>query len=175
MKKFLLLITLLPTIGLAQKSLLQKQSFRATILPLGFISETRIGRNQTLVLETALAGSVRLAESKINYVVKPMVGAGIRHFYNLERRATSGRTTKSNSGNYISVNSSYQFPALIKSKETLEVNTLTAYGFSALWGMQRTYKGGFYLNLAVGYGADFDSYEWKSGLAGGFGLGFTLK
>lgn len=174
---------LLPTLCRAQDAPInyaRKSVWRVLFLTPGVTNESRLGSRTTLVSSFVAGGGfvatgTNTTSSKSgfhsSYYVNSAVSAGVRQFYNFERRLERGKSTRYNSGNYLMVNTSYVFPPFVQRNDSrIQLVAYQGPSIQALWGFQRTYRRNFYLNLTLGVGASLK----RAGLTGGFNIGYTF-
>lgn len=98
--------------------------------------------------------------------------AGVRYYYNQEKRRQKGRATGPFVGNYVGLHATASFNTM--TYRAFQYSTLTA-----VWGMQRRMgKYGWfdaYAGLGIGYDAfRYNSYRSKYGFAPEIGIKFSL-
>ena len=189
MKKLLLLCLLVPLLCRAQDSTntatrlanpinyLRQNVWRVLFLSPGVAQETRLGVRTTLASDIRLGGAfVGNGSSNAtysSYFINSILSTGVRYYYNLERRLERDKFTRYNSANYLLIRASYSLPPFLAHNDARAPLLAAAYqgvGVQALWGIQRTYRRNFYLNLALGVGAS----QRYAGFAGDFTLGYTF-
>jgi len=153
---------------------LEKSVWRLRVLGLGVENETRISPRGTFYGRFHFTSSSETipqfdGTNKVLYSFYPALSGGVRHFYNLERRLAKGKSIRYNSGNYISGQVQYNFPA-INRNGSFNNDMSNSVSIAALWGFQRTYRRGFYLNLALGVGINRNGGTPASD----FTLGYTF-
>lgn len=183
MKTFLYLLLLTPMVGLSQPTpqpVTAKSVWRAAFLEPGLIHEARLGNRTTLVSQVRMTTYNLVKEVKSDTeqskfysssTVNPVLSVGARHFYNFDRRLEKGKSIRANSGNYLSAQTFYRFPAVAKTESAyVPIGNGSGFGAEVLWGFQRTYRRNFYLNLSLGSRIFRDKVEG----AGDFTLGYTF-
>jgi hypothetical protein len=151
-KHFLLLLFLFFSITIfAQDSIsVSKDLFKIDVLLPGFSYEHGITKKSTFLVQFGV-GSAAFNSDEI--YISPIVLGEYRYYYNLEKRDKKGKNISRNSGNYLGGNIAYHFvPFGHQNEDFTEYTTLAAF-----WGLQRTYKKGFYMNLQLGGYYAFDN------------------
>lgn len=189
MKKLILICLLLSPLCRAQDSTitparlanpinyLRGNVWRALFLMPGVANEVRLGARTTLSSDFQLnsvivGGGNNDGRLYTSYYVNSVLSSGVRYYYNLEKRLRKEKSIRYNSANYLTVRASYFLPPFVKRIDA-RAATITpeeGIGVQAMWGIQRTYRRNFYLNLALGVGAS----QRYVGLASDFALGYTF-
>ncbi len=158
-------------------SLLNTSIWRLRALGIGIEHERMIGRKTSFVAAAKLSSfhSSRLVgfppSLVVGYTVNPSVSVAGRYYYNLEKRAETGKFVRHNSGNYLMARAVYIFPYISESdRDVTDLLPGSRAGVELFWGFQRTYRDGFYLNLALGGGLA----TYYSGFRSQFTLGYVL-
>nr|WP_294789306.1 hypothetical protein [uncultured Flavobacterium sp.] len=178
-KNYYFLILLLTAITTTQAQddapVFVKNQFKINMLSPGFVYEHAFSAKNTLYSEASLGFGYRYNSyyDEGNFYLFPLINEQFRHYYNLEKRASKGKRTAFNSGNYIAANAIYNFPSL--STNDKYGNYVASFTIGALWGIQRTYKGRFNLEFNVGPGINFDKYDTEFVPVGNFTLGWVIK
>ncbi|WP_394775146.1 hypothetical protein [Flavobacterium sp.] len=150
-----------------------KNQFKINLLSPGFVYEHGFDTKNTLYSELNLGVGYRHSNyyDETTWIIFPVINEQFRHYYNLEKRATKGKKTARNSGNFVAASAYYNFSS---------VNTNEKYGdygssctIAALWGFQRTY-GRFNLEVHLGPGVNFDKYDTEFVLISAFTLGWVI-
>ncbi|WP_396635382.1 hypothetical protein [Maribacter sp. R77961] len=120
--------------------------------------EKGIGNNTTLSVETLAGLEIRNAE----YGVYPIVRGQYRYYYNMKRRLEKKKNISGNSGNYLGGLLLYQDGNSLLGN----LNKASIFAVGPVYGMQRTYRGGFFYRLETGlaYFED-DAFIKGSGIA----------
>ncbi|MEE9361506.1 MAG: hypothetical protein V3U92_02800 [Cellulophaga sp.] len=153
----------------------EKQQFKISILNPGFGYEVATGENTTVDLRLGTGLALRGASNvKTEFGIFPFFEGQYRWYYNFNRRKGKGKRTAHNSANYLALSST-----LVSGKPllgNLEGNEGYWGNVGPVYGLQRTYKRGFNLNLEFGFGYSFDNLG-NSGISPkiGFALGWVLK
>lgn len=152
-----------------------KNQFKINMLFPGIVYEHALSAKNTLYSEAALGLGYRYSSyyGEGNFYLFPLINEQFRHYYNLEKRATKGKRTAFNSGNYIAGSALYNFPSISTNEKY--GNYVGSFTIAPLWGLQRTYKGRFNLEFNVGPGINFDKYDTEFVPVGNFTLGWVIK
>lgn len=153
---------------------LEKSQFKINILTPGVEWEKSIGLNSTIDFQLGTGYFFRKqGDNKLEAGVFPFLDTQYRYYYNFKRRSSLGKRIDRNSANY------FAFSALVQSGKSIigNIDFNEHYGafVGPLWGMQRTYGGGFNLNLHLGLGyawSDLDNGDIVPNI--GFTLGWVL-
>ncbi len=131
-------------------------------LPLpSVLYEIGTSKNATASLEVITGFGLRgCSGCTTNYGIYPILRGQYRYYYNMERRLAKGKRIAGNSGNYIAGTLVYQNGNPIIGDLAIE----SAFVVGPVYGIQRTYRRGFFYRLEGGLGY----YE------GDFGRGATL-
>lgn len=176
MKKAITAIFLLSTIFLsAQNSTVgvEKQLFKVNLLLTpGLEYEVGVSKNSTLDfrLGTGLA-YVKVNDDEDYGVFLNFEGA-YRYYYNFEKRASKGKNTSGNSGNYVALTTFLASGDPIIGD--LESDTDYIGQVGPVWGFQRTYNSGFNLGLELGLGYTFSESDSFVAPIVGFRLGWAF-
>ena len=136
-------------------SYVQKNFISLNLILPGMSYETKVGKNSTLYGTVALTYTMSVSEyssasgsiKEKYFNVNPYVALNFRNYYNFDKRISKGKNVKHNSANYFGVSTSYVLNPLGK---TSTISNHLEIG--PVWGFQRTYASGFYLNLNLGLG-----------------------
>jgi hypothetical protein len=84
----------------------------------------------------------------------------VRYYYNFEKRLADNKRVKNNSANYFGVSAFNSFKPFAGNnlERFVFVNT---FSIGPVWGLQRTYKGNFNLDLNLGFAAKVSQYNTK--------------
>lgn len=144
------------------------------LLSPGFVYEHGFSEKNTLYSEACVLLGYRsnsnYGESTWYFV--PRITEQFRHYYNLEKRATKGKRTANNSGNFIALHANYDFQSISTNKWFNEY--ITAFSAGPVWGIQRTYKGKFNMDLNIGGGVMIDKCETQFTPIANFTLGWVI-
>jgi hypothetical protein len=144
------------------------------LLSPGFVYEHGFSAKNTLYSEVSFIVGYRHngVYEESNWYFVPRINEQFRHYYNLEKRATKGKRTAYNSGNFVALYADYQLESISTNKWFNEYQPSVTIG--PVWGIQRTYKGKFNLDLNIGAGAQVDQYETEFALIANFSLGWVI-
>ncbi len=159
----------------------KRNVWRVVFLAPGVTNEFRLGPRSTFVSALRLGGGWTASGSSStpgnssgfnqSYYLNTTLSAGVRQFYNFERRLQHGKSIRYNSGNYLMVNVGYISPPFVQRNDAVfKFDPKDAVFGQLLWGFQRTYRRNFYLNLALGVGASTE----RAGFASDFTIGYTF-
>lgn len=125
---------------------------------IGFSYEPKVTKKLTIDLSAGVGGGYSIAEySYFEYdLFNPAVYFSMtpKFFYNLAKRAESGKNTEFNSGNYLGLSFKYNLPFKRKYEGITK-----SYLANIHWGIQRALGSHFIFNshLGVGYAQDIPS------------------
>ncbi|SOD88113.1 hypothetical protein [Spirosoma fluviale] len=187
MKTSIAILMLLSVVCHAQDSTTnytQKYVWRALILTPGITHEVRLGPKITFVPTLQLGGGFVASGTRAgtlpgnssgfysSYYLNVVASAEGRYYYNIAKRLQQGKSINANSANYLSIGAiSESAPFTEQYLSSIELaRPDNDVGLRALWGLQRTYRRNFYLNLAAGVGVSTRG----TGFAGSIQLGYTL-
>lgn len=114
--------------------------------------EARLTDRTTLSLNAGLGftiyGQSQPPDSKVqwNWVLFPVGHVQYRHYYNLQKRASRGRSTRGNSGNFLTAGFLWSTRSLAERNITMWNGLHPMVG----WGLQRTYRKNFHLQWVLG-------------------------
>ncbi|WP_432223112.1 hypothetical protein ACRASX_16335 (plasmid) [Flavobacterium sp. TMP13] len=177
--KFFINLYLLLTFNLIAFSqtntvLVEKNQYKINILIPGIVYEHGFSSRNTLYSDLSFGFGYRKSdfygESKWSFF--PKINEQFRHYYNLEKRSVKGKNINNNSGNFIALNAIYNFKSLSTTNEYDE-NT-SSFTIAPIWGIQRTYKRKFNLELQLGAGLNIDQFETQFTPVINFTLGWVI-
>jgi putative salt-induced outer membrane protein YdiY len=152
----------------------RKHQFKINMLFPGFVYEHGFSAKNTLYSEASLGVGYRYNSyyNEGNVYFFPSLSEQFRHYYNLEKRASKGKRTAYNSGNFLALNAVYNFQSISTNDRYGEyTESITV---APLWGLQRTYKGRFNLEFNAGPGINFDRYDTEFVPVVNFTLGWVI-
>ncbi len=123
--------------------------------------EKGIGKNTTLSVEALAGFQIRNSE----YGVYPIVRGQYRYYYNLKRRLDKKKNISGNSGNYVGGLMLYQDGNSLLGN----LNTTSTLAVGPVYGLQRTYRSGFFYRLETGL-----AYFEDDGFIKGNGIALIL-
>lgn len=136
----------------------EKKLFKINIINPGLTFEKSVSNTNTVSLDGNLSfGGNYSSNNGWQLLVSPLIRSQFRHYYNFDRRNSDNRKTTGNSGNYISICTSYYF----KSFNVEAFNVNDGFNLGGTWGLQRTYKSSFNINLNAGLGYNFSQNQQK--------------
>ena len=152
----------------------EKNQFKINLLFPGFVYEHGFSAKNTLYSEASLGLGYRYSSyyDESNVYLFPMINEQFRHYYNLEKRASKGKRTARNSGNFIAASAYYNFKSFSTNEKYGEY--APSFTIAPLWGFQRSYKGRFNLEVHLGAGVNFDKYDTELAPIANFTLGWVI-
>lgn len=131
---------------------------KINILLPGFVYEHGFDAKNTLYSELSLGFGYRSSNfGGSSWSFYPNINEQFRHYYNLDKRASKGKRTAYNSGNFVALNAIYNFKS-ISSNDNFSEDT-SSFTIAPVWGLQRTYGKKINLGFNAGLGYNFDKYE----------------
>ncbi len=126
-------------------------------LPLpSVLFEVGMSKNTTTSLEAITGFALRgCSGCETNFGINPVLRGQYRYYYNMERRLRKKKNISGNSGNYVAALVAYQHGHPLIGN----LYTSTTMGVGPVYGLQRTYKRGFFYRLEGGvnyYQDDFN-------------------
>jgi hypothetical protein len=151
-----------------------KNQFKINILFPGFVFEHGLSDKNTLYSEVSLGAGYRKNSyyNESNVYLFPMINEQVRHYYNLEKRASKGKRTAHNSGNFVALSAYYNFKSISTNEEYGDYSS--SFTVAPLWGFQRTYKRNFNLEIHLGAGINIDKYNTEFAPIGNLTLGWVI-
>lgn len=155
MKSYLVvLFTVTFYCAFGQDSFVNKNLYKVNLLTPSIESELGLTKKTTLDLKLGTGLQISGGTGrKTDWSFFPFAELQYRYFYNLEKRVSKNKRTTNNSGNYVALST-----AIHSGKSMFgNANYAEKYfaGIGPVWGMQRSYKSGFSLNLSGGLGLGF--------------------
>jgi hypothetical protein len=174
---FLFLAVLFINVVNAQDDIVSVAKNQFKINPLlspGFVYEHGFSTKNTLYSEASLIIGYRKSGvyNESTWYFIPRINEQFRHYYNLEKRAAKGKRTANNSGNFVALYADYGFESISTNKWFNEY--CPSFTIGPVWGIQRTYKGKFNIDLNLGVGANFDKYDTEFGPIANFTVGWVI-
>ncbi|PCI03600.1 MAG: hypothetical protein COB81_03670 [Flavobacteriaceae bacterium] len=175
MKNYLVLLFALTFYtAFGQDNFVNKKLYKINLLAPSIESELGLTNKTTLDFKLGTGLSINGGTGReTDWSFFPFAEVQYRYFYNLEKRAAKNKRTANNSGNYLALSTS------IESGKSMigNANYAEKYfaGIGPIWGMQRSYKSGFSLNLSGGLGlgfSDLSSAEFMTTI--NFSLGWVI-
>lgn len=144
------------------------------LLSPGFVYEYGFSAKNTLYSEASLLIGYRSNSfyNESSWYFVPRITEQFRHYYNLEKRAQKGKRTAHNSGNYLALYANYDFESISTNKWFNEY--VPAFSAGPIWGLQRTYKGKFNIDLNIGAGILIDKCNTEFAPIANFSLGWVI-
>jgi len=152
----------------------EKNQFKINVILPGFVYEHGFTNKNTLYSELSIGLAYRKSffYDEATWSFLPVINEQFRHYYNLDKRADLGKRTAHNSGNFLALNAIYNFESLSTNNSYSE--STSSFTIAPVWGLQRTYKGGFNLGFNAGIGYNIDKYENDFVPVVNFSLGWVL-
>lgn len=138
----------------------EKGIFKLNALTPGATYELGLGKNSTLNFDIDLAFEISGGSNRsTEFGIFPGIWGEFRSYNNFNRRLSKGKNISNNSANYVSFYTSAQSiePLIGALDNSFDARTYFSTGF--LYGIQRTYKKGFYWNLSFGPAVFFTKSE----------------
>lgn len=160
----------------------QLHKIKLSVTGLTYQWEKPISRKSVFTAEAGAAGGWALHGSSwtgtdFEYYISPYVSAGVRNYYNLDKRFNKGKNVSSNAANFFTGELFGTGPAIIHSdwgNHNVDKNPLNDYqmGINAAWGIQRNLskKVNFELQLGVTAATNFKQVAFGPKIGLGFGL-----
>lgn len=142
-------------------------------LPLpSILYELGIGKNTTTSIEAITGFALRgCTGCETNFGLYPILRGQLRYYYNMERRVRKKRNIQGNSGNYVAALVAFQNGSPLIGN----LNTTTTLAVGPVYGIQRTYKRGFFYRLEGGVAFVQDDFEQGIGLVLAARIGWVLR
>lgn len=171
--KSIILLLLLSSFVQAQDSpSVEKNQFKINVLLPGFVYEYGINNKNTLYSELSAGFGYSSSGFGENWSFYPYIQEQFRHYYNLEKRATKGKVTSRNSGNFVAMAAYYNFKSITTNDSYSSSNSSVV--IAPVWGFQRTYKHKFNLDLNMGAGYGFSKNDSEFVPVLNFTLGWVI-
>lgn len=134
--------------------------------------EKGIGINTTLSIEAIFGFQYRDCSScEAEFGIHPIVRGQYRYYYNMKRRISKGKNITGNTGNYIGALLLYQNGSPLFG----EIENSDVLGVGPVYGIQRTYKRGFFYRLEGGVAYLQDDFDQGVGLVLAARIGWVLR
>jgi len=142
-------------------------------LPLpSILYELGVGKNTTTSLEAVTGFALNgCSDCKTNFGVYPIIRGQIRYYYNMKRRLEKGKNISGNSGNYVAALMAYQGGSPLLGN----LNTTNTIAVGPVYGIQRTYKRGFFYRLEGGPAFIQDDADQGFGIVLAARIGWVLR
>lgn len=127
--------------------------FKVNVLNPGLVYEYGLSNKTSLYSELSLGFFYQYSQnfgssSAFNLIIYEQ----FRYYYNFEKRYTKNKRTNKNSANYIAFTASNSFKPFVENNAD-RFYFVNRVEVGPVWGLQRTYKGNFNLDLNMGVGA----------------------
>ncbi len=144
---------------------LERHQFQLNLLMPGFQYEFGLLPNLTVGADLGLS----LATPREGYSLAPAYRAFSRYYHNLSRRASSGKNVSGNSGNFFSISFHHYFTQW-ELAGNLDNEGRDLIFLGGLYGIQRSYPGGFSFGLEAGAG-----YYFRNNISSGIGPAVNFR
>ncbi len=144
---------------------LEQHQFQVNLLLPGFQYEFGLLPNLTLGADVGLS----LATPAEGYSLAPAYRAFSRYYHNLGHRASLGRNVGGNSGNYFAVSFHHYFTQW-ELAGNLDNEGRDLIFLGGLYGLQRSYSGGFSFGVEAGAG-----YYFRNRISSGIGPAVNFR
>jgi len=174
MRSFYLFLFLHSTISLnAQIDKNVEQSQLQLSLPLpSILYELGVGNNTTMSIEAITGFALRgCTDCETNFGIYPILRGQARYYYNMERRLRKKKSIQGNSGNYVAALVAFQNGSPLIGN----LNTTTTLAVGPVYGLQRTYKRGFFYRLEGGVAFVQDDFDQGIGLVLAARIGWVIR
>lgn len=156
-----------------QAALQQLHKIKLSVPGLTYQWEKPISHKSALLLEGGIGGGlafmVGATGTNFSYLLVPVANAGLRNYYNLDRRFRKGKNINHSAADFISL----ELGVIGKSLKNLGVfNTRPGLNFIAAWGMQRNLSRKINFEWQAGIGVYCNSRTIN--VSPNLGIGFSL-
>lgn len=140
----------------------------------GVSYEFGVAKKTTINLDAIIGFALNGGSNReTSFGLYPGLGAELRNFVNMYRRIRKNKNIAGNTGNYVSLLNQFQLGDPVIGN--LEYNSSYFYNVAAVYGLQRTYRKGFYFNLAFGPAVFFDAFDQQAGILIDARLGWVIN
>lgn len=174
-KRIILLFSLatIATLSAQDKPSVENKQFKINALSPGLVYEYGLSEKNTLYSELSLGFGYRYnSYFGSTWDFYPLINEQFRHYYNLEKRATKGKLTARNSGNFVAMAAFYNVKSITTNDSFSSSNS--SITLAPLWGFQRTSKRNFNLDLNMGIGYNIGKYDNSFVPVFNFTLGWVI-
>lgn len=142
-------------------------------LPLpSILYELGIGKNTTTSMEAITGFGLRgCTGCETNFGIYTILRGQLRYYYNMERRLRKKKNIQGNSGNYVAALVAFQNGSSLIGN----LNTTITLAVGPVYGIQRTYKRGFFYRLEGGVAFVQDDFEQGIGLVLAARIGWVIR
>ncbi len=134
--------------------------------------EAGISKNSTLSIEAITGFALRgCSGCETIFGIYPIFRGQYRYYYNMGRRLRKGKNITGNSGNYVGAMIVYQDGAPLIGN----LHAVTVLGVGPVYGLQRTYKRGFFYRLETGVTYFEDEFQRGFGLVLAARVGWVIR
>tara|TARA_R110002051_G_scaffold255120_1_gene314166 strand:+ start:11379 stop:11924 length:546 start_codon:yes stop_codon:yes gene_type:complete len=143
------------------------------LLP-GVSYELGVGERTTINAEAIIGFALRGASDvETQFGLYPGFAADFRYYNNFDRRLSKGKNISGNTGNYLGFLNQFQIGTPIIGD--LEYASDYYYNAAIVYGLQRTYKKGFYWGIAFGPGVFVNEFNTSAGILIDARLGWVIS
>ncbi|MDR7369566.1 hypothetical protein [Flavobacterium aquidurense] len=171
MKRILLLVILGISLNLhAQTATAEKSIFgaQAGFIGLWINNESRLVNNFVLRSEVGIEHDIAVGDQYegAGFIFQPVLTIEPKLYYNLNKRSQNGKNISKNSGNYVSLKTSYHPDWFVLNLDdnitkTADLSIVPTWGFRRVVGEHFTYEGG----AGLGYRIVFLKPNYYNGVA----------
>jgi hypothetical protein len=114
-------------------------SLQANLGAIYLVHEKGLSDDITLRLEAGIRQQFHYTSPETlasYYGLRPILGVGARHYYNLNKRAEKGKRTENNSGNFVGIIAQYR-PDFFVYNSNENINASNYVDATAQWGIRR--------------------------------------
>lgn len=154
---------------------------RLTLLGLGYEREQKVGKTTTVYFGAGAVGTFIYqteltidnnynitANTDTDFKVYPTLNAGLRHYYNLNKRVKKGKKTINNSAGYVGLDVLGVIPTQSDTTYGYQINIMPQWGFQTSVGRKINFE------LALGPLAAINKTDTYFGIGGRIGFSFLL-
>lgn len=147
---------------------------KVNLLYPGVSYELGVGERTTINAEAIIGFALRGASDvETQFGLYPGFAADFRYYNNFDRRLSKGKNITGNTGNYFSFLNQFQIGTPIIGD--LEYASDYYYNAAIVYGLQRTYKKGFYFSFAFGPGVFVNEFNTNAGVLIDARLGWVIS
>jgi hypothetical protein len=115
-------------------------------------NESRLTKQFSLRSEIGMDMGILIGgNSNDNFVLIPVIRLEPRWYYNLEKRSNKSKSISKNSGNFLTVNTTYN-PDWFSISNSDNIKVISTIAIIPKWGIKRTYGKGFTFETGIGVG-----------------------
>jgi hypothetical protein len=116
-------------------------------------NETKLSKTIALRSEIGIENDFAVGDhySGAGFILQPVINIEPRYYYNLEKRNLNGKKTTKNSGNYLSIKTSYH-PDWFVINSDENITKIADLSIIPTWGMKRQIGNHFNFETGIGLG-----------------------